>query len=240
MSEAALAKTENPVPTPRDIGAKMAALRAQFNLTAQEVSERLHIRPRYVMAIEEGNYDLMPGKVYARGYVHTYAEFLGLNADEVVAQCFAGELPANAQPVTVAPSIAYTSRAQGTQLSSSHGHWRGYAIMGIVALVVVLVIAQFMGTSDEAEPVQNAVAPVPESMLASMRTQVMPIATNYACLTSNAYLACYSADQANDEMLRLDHLMLYTQNLEAEAIVFTLQDEADDAAAPEDTTETYE
>ncbi|MBX9725674.1 MAG: helix-turn-helix domain-containing protein, partial [Rickettsiales bacterium] len=40
--------------TPREIGSQMAALREQFGLTPQEVSERLHIRTRYIHAIEEG------------------------------------------------------------------------------------------------------------------------------------------------------------------------------------------
>lgn len=75
--------------TPKEIGAYMGGLREHFKLSLQDVSERLHIRVRYVQAIEQSQIEQLPGKVYARGYVHTYAEFLGLDADQVAAQWFA-------------------------------------------------------------------------------------------------------------------------------------------------------
>jgi hypothetical protein len=182
----------------KDIGVHMGKLRAQFNLTLQEVSERLHIRTRYVSAIEEARYELMPGKVYARGYVHTYAEFLGLDANQVVAQCFANELPANAQPLPASPSRTDAARA------TSFAQWRSYGVMGIVALVLLLLVVQMGGrANDSEEPVAN-VAPVPEAMLASVRNLVMPTPDNYDCLMDDALLDCFFADNVTRTMTRLE------------------------------------
>ena len=189
--------------TPRTIGAQMAQLRMQFNLTPQEVSERLHIRTRYVTAIEEGRYDVMPGKVYARGYVHTYAEFLGMDANQIVAQCFAGDAPANAQPLPPqARSVAYTTARTGPKISS--GQWRGYAVFGVVALAVVLLVSQLGGPSREPEAPVTSVAPVPDVMLASVRNLIMPTAGNYTCLTRDVVLACFFADHVTQSLSRLD------------------------------------
>lgn len=191
---------------PKEIGAQMAALREQFKLSQQEVSERLHIRTRYVSAIEEGRYELMPGKVYARGYVQTYAEFLGLNPEKVIAQCFAGEAPANAQPIPPIAAARYTSPAARSGISTSRpSAWRGYAVFGALALGLVLVVSQFLGHGSDASKQEEAtVAPVPEAMLASVRTMVMPQPENYECLTEDAYLTCFAADDTMHLMSHVD------------------------------------
>lgn len=182
--------------TPREIGAHMARLREQFGLTAQEVSERLHIRARYVGAMEEGRYDLLPGKVYARGYVHTYAEFLGLEAEWVVAQCFADDLPA-------APAkLPHTRRS--LVAASGGGRTRHRAILVAVAVLVLLImLRQPGGTGPGGDAAKSGVAPVPEALLASVRTMVMPTAGNHACLTTDTLLGCFFADNTTRALAHL-------------------------------------
>lgn len=213
----------------------MAALRAGFNLTPQEVSERLHIRPRYVNAIEEGRYELMPGKVYARGYVHTYAEFLGLNADEIVAQCFAGELPANAQPVPVPAYAAPSMMPRGQQLARKN--WRAYGIVGAVALAALLLVSQLSGHESrepEAPPVSN-VAPVPEAMLASVRNLVMPTPQNYDCLTGDAALSCLFADAVTHTIDRLENAApLFATNIDVSSLMVVPAENAAPAESRDD------
>ena len=209
MNQPATAEQTPNAMGPQEWGARMMQLREQFNLSHQEVSERLHIRMRYIGAIEEAKYDQMPGKVYARGYVHTYAEFLGLNADEVVAQCFAGELPSNAQPIPPIAAARYSSPAarSGISMSSKPSPWRGILMVGALALIAVLVVSQFMGHGSDAPKQEEAtaVAPVPEAMLDSMRTMVMPLPENYDCLTDDdAYLTCFEEDDAAQLMGHLD------------------------------------
>lgn len=50
----------------------------------QTVSQVLRIRLVYLEAIEAGNYDELPGKTYVVGFVRAYADFLGLDSQEVV------------------------------------------------------------------------------------------------------------------------------------------------------------
>lgn len=179
--------------TPRDIGAQMATLRTQFKLTPQDVSERLHIRARYITAMEQGRLELMPGKVYARGYVHTYAEFLGLNPDEVVRQCFAGEPP---------PVAATTLHKPSTLEHRPALPWRGL----VTALAVGLGLWALLGLfaqepSDEAAPVA-VIAAVPEDLLATVRTTVMPSPSNVECLTGERILGCFFADKTVRGLMR--------------------------------------
>ena len=235
MNEAATSPVIPATPGPKEIGAQMAALREQFSLSQQEVSERLHIRARYVSAIEEGRYDLMPGKVYARGYVHTYAEFLGLNPNEIVAQCFVGELPANAQPIPPIAAARYSTPAARTSISASpSSRWRGYAVLGAVLLVIVLVGGQFMGRGgDIAKPEETSVAPVPEAMLASVRDTVMPLPENYECLTSDTFLSCFNTDETTYLLGHIDEdQFLYGGEISAASLVASVA-ATDEAPAEE-------
>lgn len=168
----------------REIGSLMAQQRARFNLTQQEVSERLHIRMRYVGAMEEGRFDLMPGKVYARGYVHTYAEFLGLDAPLVVARCFADD---PALSLVRAPKVI-------PRISAASPRWSGYGAIGIITLLAMLLISQISGNLDSSSSDETAIAPVPESMLNNMRTLTMPTAANYECLMEDLALGCFYTD----------------------------------------------
>ncbi len=184
--------------TPREIGREMIRLRTQFNLTPQEVAERIHIRPRYITAMEEARYDQMPGKVYARGYIQTYAEFLGMNPEKTVQQCFAGDVAPNAQPVPPPAATLATLRTGSLP-------YKRMAI-GVAALVlVVMVISALTGDGDapSEEPVLTSVAPVPESMLASIRTLVMPTADNYECLMIESPLSCFYSDAVSHLLSQL-------------------------------------
>jgi hypothetical protein len=171
--------------TPREIGREMLRLREQFNLTPQEVAARIHIRPRYITAMEEARYDLMPGKVYARGYIQTYAEFLGLDADAVLKQCFDGET------VQAAPLRTVSARPASVSISAGvSGQWRVYGVLTVVALATWLIYYQMHKAMKPEQPAVSSVMPVPETMLATIRTLVMPTSANFECLTGSAPLGC--------------------------------------------------
>lgn len=187
--------------TKQEIGAHMAMLRAQFNLTQHEVSERLHIRTRYIAAIEEAAFERMPGKVYARGYIHTYAEFLGLNAEQVVTQCFA-------QEVAVAPTVAPTRMLVNHVSTVARHPWRGYMVMIVVALGVAWGMNQFFDRPEDVLNDENAVTPVPEDMLQTVRTAWMPTVDNFDCLMHDAALTCSYTDATSHEMTVLRHAQL--------------------------------
>lgn len=67
----------------KDLGQALREVRSSMQLDPRDVAQQLHIRAKYLTALEDGDIEVMPGKVYARGYLRQYAEFLGLNADEV-------------------------------------------------------------------------------------------------------------------------------------------------------------
>lgn len=58
--------------------------REKQNLTVKDVEMGTSIRALYISAIEENNYDILPGEVYLKGFIKTYAGFLNLNGSEMI------------------------------------------------------------------------------------------------------------------------------------------------------------
>ncbi|MCF8564823.1 DUF4115 domain-containing protein [Alicyclobacillus tolerans] len=67
-----------------ELGRQLREKRLQLGIDLDTVQEKTKIRKRYLKALEEGNWDVIPGEVYARGFVRSYAEFLGLDGQELL------------------------------------------------------------------------------------------------------------------------------------------------------------
>jgi len=74
-------KTES---TSSDVGTLLCATRMRLGKDLQRIAEILHIRYNYLVAMEDGRYEDLPGQAYAIGFVRAYADHLGLDGDEIV------------------------------------------------------------------------------------------------------------------------------------------------------------
>ncbi len=227
--------------TPVDIGAYMVGLREHFKLSLQDVSERLHIRVRYVQAIEQGQTEQLPGPVYARGYIHTYAEFLGLDADQVAAQWFASPQASAATAPAAATLAPPTPQPRLKPVGRSAGrHWRGLGVAGVAAVAVLLLVSQMFGGEKEAVPEAPTVAPVPEDLLASVRNLVMPTPQNIDCLMNTQWLTCFYADNVTRAMTNAEHVdqVLLVGDMDlSQATIAVEQPKPEEEAAEEEKSE---
>lgn len=77
------ATSEAPPARSRAIGVLLREARQGFGRDLNQIGAVLRIRPPYLQAIEEGHYDELPGPTYAIGFIKTYAEYLGLDGNEM-------------------------------------------------------------------------------------------------------------------------------------------------------------
>lgn len=70
--------------TRRPIGPRLAAARIALDEALPDVARSLKIREPHLRAIEEGDFDALPGPTYASGFIRTYAAHVGLDPDEIV------------------------------------------------------------------------------------------------------------------------------------------------------------
>jgi cytoskeleton protein RodZ len=68
----------------RTVGTTLREARDRRGWTIAEVAEYLRIRPAVLEAMEAGHFEKLPTGAYALGFVRTYADFLGLDRDEII------------------------------------------------------------------------------------------------------------------------------------------------------------
>jgi cytoskeletal protein RodZ len=68
------------------LGSKLKQAREARGVPLSEVEWATKIKLAYLEALEEERYDDIPGAVYARGFLRTYARYLGLDADPLIAE----------------------------------------------------------------------------------------------------------------------------------------------------------
>jgi cytoskeletal protein RodZ len=68
------------------LGDEFRAAREARHLSLSDVSEQIHIRSVYLESIENEDWSAIAAPVYVRGFVRTYARFLGLDPDLAVQQ----------------------------------------------------------------------------------------------------------------------------------------------------------
>jgi cytoskeleton protein RodZ len=61
------------------IGERLREARLASGVEFLEIEQRTKIRARYLRALEEEQWDVLPGEAYVRGFLRTYAGFLGLD-----------------------------------------------------------------------------------------------------------------------------------------------------------------
>lgn len=131
------------------VGEVLRRARVQFGLELPYVAAHLNIRPEHLAAIEAGDIARLPGRVYAIGFVRTYAEYLKLDSDKIVylfkSQCIGHTTPRDLNfPIPV-------------RESRNPAWWMVAASVGTLA-VIGLLFSLLGGSSDEgAEPELPAV-----------------------------------------------------------------------------------
>jgi cytoskeletal protein RodZ len=62
------------------LGDSLREARVRRGYTPADVHKAIRIRERYLTALEEERWDMLPGEAYTKGFLRTYAEHLGLNS----------------------------------------------------------------------------------------------------------------------------------------------------------------
>jgi cytoskeleton protein RodZ len=133
-----------------DIGSSLRDARTRQGLDFPELEERTKIRPKYLRALEDERFDILPAPTYVRGFLRSYAEALGLDGqpfvDEYNSRFAIGE-------EDVAPIRARRVPTKRRERGPRESRIAVLALLGI-AVVTALVIAawRFGGQSPQAVP----------------------------------------------------------------------------------------
>jgi Helix-turn-helix domain len=128
-----------------EIGRSLRERRTELGLGLEAVESKTKIRARYLAALEAERFGELPGDAYARGFLRTYADHLGLDGQEVLAAYRARErLREELAPVSPRPQRPYEPRRLGPVLAG--------AATAVVLVVCSLAAWQLGGSGETATP----------------------------------------------------------------------------------------
>lgn len=150
------------------IGDILRKEREKQKLSVQDIEQGTSIRAVYIDALEKGEYDKLPGEVYAKGFIKNYGNFLELNGEDLVRQ-FIIEIT----PVIVEPEISQNENSNSEskiaaknisqkfqaalQINSDENSDSKNYIFAAVAGILLLIGGLFYGFSgSESESVEVA------------------------------------------------------------------------------------
>lgn len=159
------------------LGDRFRAAREARGLSLSDVSEQVRIRSLYLAAIEEENWKAIGAAVYVRGFLRTYARFLGLDPEEVVVTFNQQVQPGGVGPEEPAarPRRERSSRPGAVLL------W----VAGVVAVLLVALVA-YNALTMRREVAVLAVASGVPSAAASEASPTPPAAVSGASATPAA------------------------------------------------------
>lgn len=135
------------------VGQILSQARRAKGVTLEQAAGALNIRPRYLAALEADDWNHFPAVVYGLGFLRSYARYLGLDADALVAQQ-RGVLQATAKPPREGPgggppagSVRRRSprsnpatRPASAPPSPTAGRSVGMAVAGLLALIALALV----------------------------------------------------------------------------------------------------
>src|SRR5512137_1697635 len=89
-----------------DIGSQLRAAREAQSLTLEQVFKATRIKQPFLEAIEANQFQALPGPVQARGFVRSYANYLGLDGEHLASALDADKTPASGVRSLTPPPVA--------------------------------------------------------------------------------------------------------------------------------------
>lgn len=133
-----------------DIGSSLREARLRQGLDFPELEERTKIRPKYLRALEDERFDVLPAPTYVRGFLRSYAQALGLDAEPFVDE-YTSRFDVDEDAPLRARRVPPPQRRRG----GGGGRESRIAFLALLAIAIVtaLVIAAWRFGGPSGEPV---------------------------------------------------------------------------------------
>jgi cytoskeleton protein RodZ len=121
-----------------EIGETLREARMRARIDVSEIEARTKIRAKYLRALENEEWGLLPGPTFVKSFLRTYAQALGLDGKALVEEYRLSHEPPG--ETAMEPVVSSSPRAPGSGRAPL-GPSRGYmVVVGVVSLVIVLLI----------------------------------------------------------------------------------------------------
>jgi hypothetical protein len=146
-----------------EIGNSLREARVRQGLEYPQIELATKIRAKYIRALEDEQFGVLPAHTYVKGFLRTYAEFLGLDG-----QLYVDEFSSR----FVADGLEDAPRRVTPRVHQNRGIERKVlvlALAGIALLTALVIVAWKFGASDSGTPsvVTQQQSPAPATPVAA-------------------------------------------------------------------------
>ncbi|MEI5990269.1 hypothetical protein A5881_001762 [Enterococcus termitis] len=138
-----------------NIGKKLRDARLQQNMSLDELQQITKTQKRYLIAIEENDFDSMPGTFYVRAFIRQYASAVGLDGNELV-EIYDGI----DEPEDVESAIQYeTLEESRTQMYDENSQTKRFmrslpaVIFSLIGLAIAIVVFYITWQDQQTSPI---------------------------------------------------------------------------------------
>jgi len=157
-----------------EIGNTLREARVRRTLTLQQVEEDTKIRVKYIQAMENEDWDVMPGVTYVKGFLRTYSTYLGLDPNVIIDEF---------RSRGMVPSAEHHEPFSGSSVIGKPRSHRGrntiviVAVICLLALGVIYALGMNPGAGDEPQTQPDALGISSPSPKASKTPKPTPTKT---------------------------------------------------------------
>src|SRR2546421_8476296 len=127
------------------IGETLREARMRQHLDITDVEARTKIRAKYLRALENEDFGMLPGSTFVKSFLRTYAEFLGLDPHLLVEEYRARHDPRDESELT-----PFAPRPRGRERRPPpRAPWLGGALVVVAILAVLLILGLTGGGPNE-------------------------------------------------------------------------------------------
>lgn len=141
--------------TMADIGDKLRSAREAKRLSIEDIEKATKIQSRYLTAIEQNDFEKLPGDFYVRAFIRQYAQVVGLDGKKLLGE-YHQEVPKAEPDEYVEDSIDNKSEEVEKTTNNKKKIWQTYlprVVIGLGIIVIVLicyvVYAHFSSTGNQ-------------------------------------------------------------------------------------------
>jgi hypothetical protein len=187
-----------------EIGPTLREARIRARIDMSEVEARTKIRAKYLRAIENEEWDLLPGPVYIKSFLRTYSDYLGLDSrmliDEFKRRYERPSDHESARPIASLPRDRQRDRLPRGPVIPP---WAAIGLVLVAIVVALYLLGTAGGGTNKASPPASLPAgshhraagpkprhapttPAPPPAPKAANIQLVPTAPVYVCLVNGA------------------------------------------------------
>jgi cytoskeletal protein RodZ len=114
------------------IGEKLKEARVEKDISLDTLQDTTKIQKRYLVAIEEENFSVLPGKFYAKAFIKEYAIAVGLDPNELMEE-YKQDIPSPEEDTTTQYTTVHRSRRDNMPTKST-------AIFSFIPTLIVVIL----------------------------------------------------------------------------------------------------